>query len=287
MYPVQVEIDDAKIAKLTKTFARAYEDIVQQLTTATDWGVQNRKQILAQVEKILEDLGAEAQTFTQEQITQAYKAGAGEAIDQLNNVGAEINVAGGFNRIHKEAIAALVDDTSRAFGESMSGVVRSVQTFLGRATREMITQKIATGMIGGAALREVKANIKTQIAEKGLAALTDKAGHTWSLDRYAEMLVRTKVVEARNRGLINRMVENEYDLVQVSSHSGSCPICSRWQGEILSSTGATPGYPTLDEAEADGLFHPNCRHAINTLIPSLAKQTDAYDNGTPTKIIDI
>ena len=34
-----------------------------------------------------------------------------------------------------------------------------------------------------------------------------------------------------------------------------------WQGKVLSITGKTKGYPTLEEAKAAGLFHPNCRHA--------------------------
>ncbi len=32
----------------------------------------------------------------------------------------------------------------------------------------------------------------------------------------------------------------------------------RGKGEILSLTGKTPGYPTLEEAKTAGLFHPNC-----------------------------
>lgn len=277
MYPSQVEIDDATIGRLTQTFKTAYSDIVGEIETATDWGVQNRKQILAQIDAILEELGQDVQKFTEQEITKAYETGAGEAVDQLNNIGADVSVATGFNRVHQQAIAALVDETAKAFGESMTGVLRSAEAILGRATREAITQKIATGIIGGAALKQVKNAIKGTIREQGLDALIDKGGHTWTLDRYAEMLFRTKVVEARNRGLINRMVENNYDLVQVSAHVGSCDQCAPWQGQILSATGKTPGYQTIMDAEVGGLFHPNCRHAINTLIPSLAKQTTAYN----------
>jgi len=34
-----------------------------------------------------------------------------------------------------------------------------------------------------------------------------------------------------------------------------------------------------------GLFHPNCRHAVNTLIPSLARQTKAYYPEEKTEVI--
>ena len=40
---------------------------------------------------------------------------------------------------------------------------------------------------------------------------------------------------------------------------------SRWEGRIVSLTGATDGFPTMEEAKADGLFHPNCTHRIEYL----------------------
>lgn len=286
MYPTEVNIPDASIERLTDTFKTAYTSIVKEIETATDWGVQNRKQILAQIQGILVDLGVDVQKFVQTELPEFYKSGAADAIAQLGNVGADIQTKEGFNRVHQEAIRALVDDTAKAFGESMTGVARSAQLLLGRVTRDLITQKIAEGVIGGKALKEVKAMIKAQLQEQGLDALIDKGGRAWTLDRYAEMLYRTKAVEARNRGLINRLAENDYDLVQVSSHASSCPLCIPWQGQVLSITGKTPGYTTLTEAESQGLFHPNCRHAINAMTPSLANQTKAYDNGTPTKPLE-
>jgi hypothetical protein len=277
MYPSEIPIDPAQIARLTSTFQTAYKSIVDELLTATNWGVQNRKQILVQIENILTDLGIDAQKFVETELPEYYKSGANDAVEQLSNIGADVSVSEGFNRVHQQAINALVDDTAKAFGESMTGVLRSANTLLGKATREALTQKIAQGIIGGKALREVRNTLKGAIREQGLNALIDKGGHKWTLDRYAEMLFRTKIVEARNRGLINRMAENNYDLVMVSAHLGSCERCTPWQGQILSATGKTPGYQTVAHAEANGLFHPNCRHAINTLIPSIAKLTNAYD----------
>lgn len=285
MYPLQVEVNEENVQKLTQTFKTAYASIVKEIDTATDWGVGNRKAILSQIEQTLQDLGVDVQEFLQENLPEYYKKGADEAIEQLDNIGADISVKTGFNRVHNEAIAALVDDASRSFGESMTGVARSAQLLLGKASREALTQKIAEGVIGGKARREVGKIIKGTLREQGLDALIDKGGHKWTLDRYADMLYRTKVVEARNRGLINRMVENEYDLVQVSSHPDTCPICAVWQGKILSARGQTSGYPTVAEAENAGLFHPNCRHAINVLIPKLAKMTNAYDPDVETKVI--
>lgn len=282
IYPLQVEVNEDNILKIRDTFKQAYKDIVGEISTATDFGIANRKAILKQIENVLTDLGENVQEFIATELPAYYKSGADDAITQLNNVGAPVKVAEGFNRVHKEAIFALVDDTATAFGDSLTGVKRSAEAILGRAVREQVTQKIATGIISGQALDEVRKNIKGALAEQGLTALKDKRGREWELDRYAEMLFRTKAVEARNRGLVNRMVENDYDLVQVSAHFGSCEMCEPWQGKILSITGENKGYPTVQKAEAGGLFHPNCRHAINALVPSLARQTRAYDPKTQT-----
>lgn len=276
MYPLQVEVNEKNILKMTETFKSAYAAIVREISTATDFGVANRKAILAQIKQILEELGVDVESFISKELPKYYKVGAEDAIKQLKNTGAPIAVSEGFNRVHKEAIAALVDDTARAFGESLTGVGRSANLLLGRATREFITQKMAQGFIGGKALREVKTMIKGVLVDQGLDALVDKGGHSWSLDRYAEMLFRTKAVEARNRGLANRMVENDYDLVQVSNHNSDHRECRVWEGKVLSLSGNTPGYPTVADAEIAGLFHPNCQHAINVLIPSLARETKAY-----------
>jgi len=40
---------------------------------------------------------------------------------------------------------------------------------------------------------------------------------------------------------------------------------------VLSLTGRTPGYPTVDQARAAGLFHPNCRHSLGAYIPGLTE----------------
>jgi len=285
MYPTDVEVNEDKILKLTKTLQSAYKEIVAEIEDATDFGVYNRQVILAQVDKRLTELGVDIDAFIREELPQYYKRGADDAIKQLRKQGAPIETAYGFNRVHIEAIEALIDDTAKAFGESLSGISRSANNLLGKATRELITQQMAKGMVGGDALKTTKDMIKGLLKEQGLEALVDKGGHRWTLDRYSEMLLRTKAVEARNRGLINRVAENGYDLVQVSHHFTNCDLCAPWEGKILSIGGETRGYPSLEKAESEGLFHPNCKHAINTLIPELAGLTNAYDDTTKTYVV--
>lgn len=77
-------------------------------------------------------------------------------------------------------------------------------------------------------------------------------------------------MQAHLEGTANRLVEHGHDLVRVSSHAGSCPLCLPYQGKILSLTGRDKDdprcYATLREAKDNGLFHPNCRHAYSLFI---------------------
>lgn len=279
MYPQQVQLNEASLKKLTELYKKAYAQIIGEIKGASTFGVANRKAIARQIEKILQDLNVDVGKYIETEIPKYYKKGANQAVEQLEAIDAEIAAAVRFNQIHKEAIAALVDDTQRAFAESIQGVARTANQLLGKATREALTQQMAIGKIGGEALRTVKKTIVGTLEDQGLIALIDKSGRTWELETYAEMLIRTKAVEARNRGVVNRMAENNYDLVQVSDH-GADDVCGEWEGEILSISGETPGYKTVAEAEADGLFHPNCRHAINALKLDLARETMGWNPDT-------
>lgn len=278
-FPVQVKVDEAQIARLTTVYKKAYAQIVKEIEGATNFGVANRKVILAQIQNILEDLGTNVGKFIEEELPQYYKIGAEHAVSQLQEIGADLKLAEGFNRVNNNAISAIVSDTADAFGESLTGVNRSARALMSKATKEAITQQIATGQIQGTPNKAIGTAVKAALREQGLDALKDKAGRGWTLDRYSEMLIRTKAVEARNQGMHDRMLQNGYDLVEVSSH-GADDVCGDWEGEILSLTGETPGYPTLKEAEEDGLFHPNCKHAINVINPELASKTHAYDSTT-------
>lgn len=280
MYNKRVEVNEETILKLTSTFRRAYREIYNEIWSATDFGIYNRRMILKQIESVLESLGEKATYHLKKEIPKYYQEGADKAVKQLDNVGAKVFVRKNFNQLHKAAIYALVDDTAKAFGETMTGVSRDARRLLNTATKEELKQRMAKGYISGEARKTIRQNIKGALQEQGLSALVDKGGARWSLDRYADMLLRTKAVEAHNTGLANRMVENGYDLVQVSAHGGTCDVCADWEGKILSLTGETDGYPTVDQAEGAGLFHPNCRHALSALIPSLSRETRAYDVST-------
>ena len=88
------------------------------------------------------------------------------------------------------------------------------------------------------------------------------------------MCTITVKAHAALQGHIDRQLEVGEDLVKVSSIGTTCPICMRWQGVVLSISGNSPKYHSVDEAKAAGLFHPNCKHTLGMYIPELDDGTE-------------
>lgn len=101
--------------------------------------------------------------------------------------------------------------------------------------------------------------------KQGITGFTDKAGRNWSLSAYVEMSVRTATMRAYNDAHLQVMQAAGIHLFTVSDDGHPCPLCFPWQNRIISD-GTVPGYPTIEEATAAGLFHPNCKHILTAVI---------------------
>lgn len=82
---------------------------------------------------------------------------------------------------------------------------------------------------------------------------------------YAEMLARTMTAQTY-RDAAQKAILDKFgklgDLVEIMGDSDyhECDECKKFEHQILSLTGQTKGYTTIDEAKEQGLFHPNCIH---------------------------
>jgi hypothetical protein len=115
----------------------------------------------------------------------------------------------------------------------------------------------------------------TQLEQAGFRTFTDRAGRRWELASYTEMAVRTVTAQAAVNGALDRFQSFGMDLVIVSDAPAECSLCRPWEGKVLSITGRTPGYPTMAEARAAGLWHPNCRHNVGLFIEGVTRPLKA------------
>ena len=242
-----------------------------------------RARVEAQLGRSFDQVIAEAE----EVLKAARAAGQGQAITDLRNAGLPTGLppqmAMALSATAMDTIAAITGmkplilrEFVDAYQTLMAGPVSMVAT--GAVTRVEATQ---------AALREWAYN--------GVAGFVDRGGREWSPDAYAEMAVRTGGMNAMREGYAMTLRAVGEDLVRVTGHGYTCPKCAKYQGKILSLTGRTPNgrqqvmhatedryiwievTASVQEATADGLWHPNCGHGQNLFLPGI---TTLYD-GSP------
>ena len=90
----------------------------------------------------------------------------------------------------------------------------------------------------------------------------DKAGRKWNTESYFEMLGRTVLMNSGRETYLNTCAEKGKDVMRVTVGGDGCDVCARYENQLISMTGKTPGLPTLDQAMKEGLFHPNCVHSL-------------------------
>lgn len=118
---------------------------------------------------------------------------------------------------------------------------------------------LLTGVSRKVALEEVRDLIRGNMIR---TTFTNKSGASYNSRTYFEMLGRTVITQFGNEVYEDMMVESGRDLARISSH-GAPDRCRKWEGKIISITGATPGYPTLQDSKDSGdIWHPRCRHFL-------------------------
>lgn len=88
-------------------------------------------------------------------------------------------------------------------------------------------------------------------ADKGIdSGFVDKGGHTWSLERYVDTVLRSTVNNTYNKMTTSRMAEYDVYTVIMTSVVDAAPRCASCQGRVLDIrpvSQADSGYPSIYE----------------------------------------
>lgn len=268
---------------------------------AADWQAQKLGQLEAlrrDVQKRLKEPGNITPDMIKEFIETAYKNGGASVVEDLQN---EIDKAieGGkdpteideiktalfgdkpvpenfnfqtdvtpetFMAINTEAVAALAGATTKAITDRHMQIVRQVEDVY----RNVIANVVGFTVTGSQTRLEIAQRAYNHFIEHGVA--TFEAGNrSYDIATYTEMATRTAVGQAAIQGHLDQAENMDMDLQAVSDHPEECDLCRPWEGEVLSASGDSAEYPSLQEAMADGLFHPRCGHRLHAYIPGLSE----------------
>jgi len=258
------QFSDAEINRLVKFYEQAEREILVQINKTLLAGKKDEleylKQMRQNIDAILRQLREGNKEWCMQAIANVYSEGMKNADVMLKDIGT--TVTAGFGAIHQQAAQVLAENTFQRLEDVVQVIGRQVNDIY----RELALENVRGTVVGYDTWKQTARRFREQLAERGVTGFKDRSGKMWNMRTYCEMHARTVCMQAHLEGTANRLVEQGHDLVKVSTHRGACELCQPWQGKILSITGKTEGYPTLEEAKAAGLFHPNCRHAYGLYI---------------------
>lgn len=267
-------IDPQELARLAERMVERYRDvelaafvlIARRLTRRIDseeWGAYQQLQasdLRADVRRLMRSIASGRDREVTALVMAAAGVGAREAASLLAS-----SSAGG---PPPAALTALTRDLAGRLADTDLRILRATDDVF----RQVIARVTAQGLAGTYTRRQAAQAALDLFSGRGITGFVDAGGRQWSLPSYAEMACRTAANNAARVGALERMRAAGHDLALIGGSSSGCELCSEWEGEVVSVDGATPGYPTLDEAESAGLFHPNCTHQVYPYLPGL---TDA------------
>jgi len=256
--------DDA-VRALVRMFERSRADIDKRLLKLVAqieaggrgaYTVRYLSGVRKNIEASLNQLRRGSKKWAADNIPAFYLSGRESALDELGQgIG---TLQAGAGALHTQTLAILARQTVTRLDGAIAVVGRRVDDFL----RALQLESIRGAVMGSETVMQSASRVKQGMMRQGMTSFVDARGRSWDLDTYAEMAARTVTMEASNAGHWNEFVTHGEDLIQISSHPGTCEKCAPWEGKILSITGATEGYQTVAEAKSKGLWHPRCRHSF-------------------------
>jgi len=249
-------LSEAQAQRLIRLYSDAERELLLELSMALLKGnsTANLRALLQNTRKIRSDLLAGGREWCEQAIPALYTSALAEVDDVLGSAG------GGFGTLHQQAMQVLA--------ENAYGRLQQVDQIVGRRIddiyRDMALEAIRGDVAGYQTWKQTAKLYREKLAEKGITGFVDAAGKEWNLKTYSEMVARTTTRETMIQGTANRLLEHGHDLAEIvgGMAKNTCQICRSWVGRVISLTGETPGYPTLADARAAGLFHANCTHNI-------------------------
>lgn len=170
-----------------------------------------------------------------------------------------------FSQVHQNAVDVLAQNLADNLRSSTQYVGRQFQDVFRNEQLRQTALKIASGKTVNEMAKDMAESLRTQ----GIVCFKDSLGRNWSLQTYAKMCARTVTRQATTTATINTCMSHSVDLVQISSHSGSCAMCQAIQGKIYSLSGKSTAYSKYGENEVFIPRHPNCAHVVMPFVEEL------------------
>lgn len=237
------------------------------------------RSLLQQVQKELNRLKANSAKTVDELVIENYQNSLNELIEDLKKIGAPIDMditpaQLAMSKLNTRQIELIARNATGDFNKAINIIGRRTQDMIRTVTLEATAQKLSTGQT----VKQMQKSLTEIFKAQNVFSVPYKNGASMPIKKYAEMTARSTTAETQNKAQTTQGIDWGYDLVRMTDHSPTCPICAMYQGRVYAITreaangkykapDGTPLYfPYLyDTAFVKGYetIHPNCRHRIS------------------------
>lgn len=166
--------------------------------------------------------------------------------------------------IDKKTFTDKVNSNIDSMQQDLIAITEAIKSNSEKIIKEIKTKPAATDL---KEQKKISAELVADLKENGITFFTDKLGRKTPIETYIRMRVFTDSVRIQRTSYFVRAIQYGVDTVRIvhlNIHP-TCELCAPFENKILSISGNTPGYMTIEQAENFGLFHPNCDHVPEEL----------------------
>lgn len=282
--PIPLVPGNAEIVDIYALTLRRLKAVIagEDFTTASKRRARNK---IVEIRRHIAELRVSQNAWAKEFIPDAYRIGIDQDIDDIVRLlGSSAHTS--FGQLHREAAIVAVQGAAQNFGVVADALDLTYTGYVLRAqytgNKRAIANEIAGGIIEGAGRETVVNRLLIETQRKAVKGLIVVGKATLNARVYAELLARTLTRAARTEGTINRLTENDIDLV-IISNTGAVDACTEYEDQIFSISGKSSVFPKLT---ARTPFHINCTHTTHGYIREFAEKGEEA-NGLKFKTADI
>lgn len=245
---------------LLKLYKQASKDLVNVLATmpANPYR-KSRENHLRMVVEILKGLDKETQKWVKKNIPKYYRLGIQHTSEQYKDLKEPDFKVLPFQGVNEKAVRILVDESYLQFGNTLTGVQSTMERALTQIQKTTVQNEIISSFISGTSEFTSKEKVVDQFRKQGITvfrAYGPKRTRTFTLNDYADILVRSQVMTAYNSGINARSIDAGRKFMRVSTvvpDVDGYDICNVHEGKIVDLTEKGSVLPP---------FHPRCRHIL-------------------------
>jgi flagellar biosynthesis/type III secretory pathway protein FliH len=268
---------DKSTKKLIDEYKKAYKEIltsVVELRNIPDSNnlYQQQASLLRQIEVILTNLNEVNKAWCEEEIRNAFQQGQAYAVLTSGGAATLVEATQGvqFSLLAQNTVETLIQDTYEdlltATNNTSKNLKKLVRQVVGDVIRQRSIQQYGRNTIKNDITNQLtKKGLSKKVTEEGFVGIVDKAGRRWDINRYADMVTRTKLNQAHVEGVRVEGVGRGIDTAIISTHNAE-DECNYFEGMIISLNGLTEGLLTYDDLRYHSdnkIFHPNCQHKVH------------------------